>query len=344
MNKTQKYIKDYLQSQYDKHSDKKGNLVIFEVESVEKFCKGVHKDWIVKDLSGCFFHTKPCIIIIGQNQSLTKKLCTLFHEIEHFKCFSTGCKCHKKEQQEFHAEMGMLRKASAFKDPEVIIQAVVNIISRLVCGEPKSEAEGTYFNASVKCLRSKLFSNICKKLLKNDFHKSKSKNAKLLRKGEYNKAMKFAANEDYLKLETPDFKNVSIKANDGKKTYNLKIKWTKSKDRYTYNENIASLYVDGKKFYQYHGIDACIADWVAVQYRSKLLLTKEPIYGLVFENPGWDSLAIAKEKDKIKDTNLLERHSELPTKRHTMSLINWTFGAEAIKKIAQSVGITFEGY
>ena len=75
-----------------------------------------------------------------------------------------------------------------------------------------------------------------------------------------------------------------------KDRYDLKFKWTVSKEVNTNGYNICSLFVNGQKASSCNGggydmQGTCLGNWIERKFKDELLQLKETFYGLTFHDP-----------------------------------------------------------
>lgn len=140
----------------------------------------------------------------------------------------------------------------------------------------------------------------------------------------------------------------------------LSFKWTVSKGRDTYGYNICTLKADGKKVAQCNGggydmKGTCLGNLVAYHFKDELLKFKTEFYGLTFHNPNYDPGSkiiegqTVEEREKEGKSLGLERYqsfysasSKLPTKLHTIPLINGACGFSSVEAILKEMGYTLK--
>ena len=89
----------------------------------------------------------------------------------------------------------------------------------------------------------------------------------------------------------------------------------------------------------------CLGDWIERKFKDELLQLKETFYGLTFHNPNWQPPLKIVEKEKEGKSFGLERYqdfykqsSDLPTKKHTIPLIDGACGINSVEKILNAIG------
>ena len=147
----------------------------------------------------------------------------------------------------------------------------------------------------------------------------------------------------------------------------LEFKWTVSRGRDTYGYNICSLRVNDQKASSCNGggydmEGTALGDWVAQNFKSELLKLEIPFnmrngekiqeyYGLTFHDPNYDpgkavidGETVSKREEKGKSIGL-ERYqsfysasSRVPTKKHTIPLIDGACGFSSVEKILNAIG------
>lgn len=151
----------------------------------------------------------------------------------------------------------------------------------------------------------------------------------------------------------------------------LEFRWTISRGQDTYGYNICSLWVDGQKVTSCNGggydmQGKCFGDWIASAFEKELNQLSIPMnqrngqdiqeyYGLTFHDPNFDpgkakidGQTIDQREKKNKSFGL-ERYqsfykasSKVPTKRHTIPLIDGACGFSSVQKIAEALGLTIQ--
>ncbi len=151
------------------------------------------------------------------------------------------------------------------------------------------------------------------------------------------------------------------------------FRWTTSRGRDTYGYNVCTLYIDGVKVarcngggYDMEGTD--LGNWLASVAREHLLRLTKEFYGLTFHDPNYNP-SKAKIGAECSDRTLggnskgmtveeaeaagksfgLERYqatyaasSKLPTKHHTIPLIDGACGMSCVLDIGRACGYTFK--
>ena len=137
----------------------------------------------------------------------------------------------------------------------------------------------------------------------------------------------------------------------------LIFKWGTSRARDTYGYSICTLYVDGKRVaicngggYDMKG--TCLGDYIASHFPDDLRKLKVEFYGLTFHDPNFkpgeqiiEGETISEREESGKSLGL-ERYqafhsssSRLPTKRHTIPLIDGACGFLSVERIANAIGL-----
>ena len=136
----------------------------------------------------------------------------------------------------------------------------------------------------------------------------------------------------------------------------LKFKWTVSKAKDSYGYNICSLWIDGEKVsscngggYDMKGV--ALANWMEKEFKAELLKLTREFYGLSFHVPDYDpgkaviNGQTVEEREKEGKTIGLERYqsfysasSKIPTKRHTIPLLDGGCGFSCIENILTAIG------
>ena len=140
----------------------------------------------------------------------------------------------------------------------------------------------------------------------------------------------------------------------------LSFKWTVSRGRDTYGYNVVTLKADGKKVAQCNGggydmTGTCLGNWVANHFKDELLKFKTEFYGLTFHNPNYDPGSkiiegqTVEEREKEGKSVGLERYqsfysasSKLPTKLHTIPMIDGACGFSSVEQILKELGYYLE--
>lgn len=144
-----------------------------------------------------------------------------------------------------------------------------------------------------------------------------------------------------------------------KKNYALETKWTVSRARDTAGYNVCKLYVDGKNVAGCNGggydmVGTVIGIWIE-QFQDRLRKLDQEFYGLTFHDPTYDSgkaviegKSIA-QREKDGDSLGLERYQEfyrasskVPTKNHTVGMIDGGCGQECMTRLGHANGLEFE--
>tara|TARA_R100000734_G_C3208914_1_gene24830 strand:+ start:39 stop:515 length:477 start_codon:yes stop_codon:yes gene_type:complete len=138
--------------------------------------------------------------------------------------------------------------------------------------------------------------------------------------------------------------------NTQQERYNLKFKWTVSKAVNTYGYNICTLLVNGDKVSRCNGggydmQGTCLGDWIEREFKDELLQLKETFYGLTFHDPNWQPPLKIVEREKEGKSLGLERYqdfykqsNDVPTKTHTIPLIDGACGINSVEKILNAIG------
>ncbi len=137
----------------------------------------------------------------------------------------------------------------------------------------------------------------------------------------------------------------------------LEFTWTTSKARDTYGYNIVTLYVDGKKVSSCNGggydmKGTVLGNYIAETFPDRLLKLTKEFYGLTFHDPNFDPGKIVidgetiNEREKAGKTVGLDRYqafysasSKLPTKNHTVPLLNGACGFSSMENVIKAIGM-----
>jgi len=155
--------------------------------------------------------------------------------------------------------------------------------------------------------------------------------------------------------------HVWLVSNGDGNTYSLQTRWGVSRARDTYGYNICSLYVNRRKVASCNGggydmTGTVVGNWIAQTFPKKLhAKIKKEFYGLSFHDPNYDpGKAVIEgqtvaEREKEGKCVGLERYQsfyaasgKLPTKTHTVPLLDGACGLECIVRVAEAIGLRFQ--
>ena len=140
----------------------------------------------------------------------------------------------------------------------------------------------------------------------------------------------------------------------------LRFKWTVSRGRDTYGYNICSLWIDGQKVSSCNGggydmKGTALGDWMALEFKDKLVTLTKEFYGLSFHDPNYDpSKAIiagqtVEEREKEGKSIGLERYqafhgasSKIPTDKHIIPLLHGACGFSSMERVLNAIGYKLE--
>lgn len=149
----------------------------------------------------------------------------------------------------------------------------------------------------------------------------------------------------------------------------LEFKWGISRGRDTYGYNICTLYVNGRKVSSCNGggydmEGTCLGEFIARRYADRLQTLKVHratgykdgrLYGLSYHDPNYDpGKAVidgetVEEREKAEKSVGLERYQEfyrassyIPTKTHTVPLIDGACGMSSVQRIMEAIRLKLE--
>ena len=135
--------------------------------------------------------------------------------------------------------------------------------------------------------------------------------------------------------------------------YVLKYTYGTSRASDSYGYNMVGLKVDDKRVARtcgggYDMKGTVLGDWIEVEFKDKLLKFDKTFYGLTYVNPDWKPSKETLEQEKkdgfiglARYQDFHSRTSDLPTKKHTIPMIDGACGESSVTRIIEHLGYEY---